>query len=49
MENPGNNLYVTGLSHRITRKELEKLFSSEGTVWAKGLLHVIVIFYRMFK
>ncbi|KAG7036969.1 Serine/arginine-rich splicing factor SR45a [Cucurbita argyrosperma subsp. argyrosperma] len=32
VENPGNNLYVTGLSHRITRRELEKHFSAEGTV-----------------
>ncbi|KAH9626530.1 hypothetical protein KSS87_021722 [Heliosperma pusillum] len=31
-ENPGNNLYVTGLSTRVTRKELEKHFSSEGKV-----------------
>ncbi|KAF3775923.1 Serine/arginine-rich splicing factor [Nymphaea thermarum] len=29
-ENPGNNLYVTGLSTRVTKKELEKHFSSEG-------------------
>ncbi|XP_043709246.1 serine/arginine-rich splicing factor SR45a isoform X4 [Telopea speciosissima] len=32
VENPGNNLYVTGLSPRITKKELEKHFSSEGEV-----------------
>ena len=32
VENPGNNLYVTGLSHRITRRELGKHFSAEGTV-----------------
>ncbi|XP_040964207.1 serine/arginine-rich splicing factor SR45a isoform X3 [Gossypium raimondii] len=32
VENPGNNLYVTGLSHRITKRELEKHFSSEGKV-----------------
>ncbi|KAI3860603.1 hypothetical protein MKW98_017238, partial [Papaver atlanticum] len=30
VENPGNNLYVTGLSPRITKKKLEKHFSSEG-------------------
>ncbi|RZC84316.1 hypothetical protein C5167_047103 [Papaver somniferum] len=30
VENPGNNLYVTCLSPRITKKELEKHFSSEG-------------------
>lgn len=32
VENPGNNLYVTGLSPRITKRELEKHFSGEGTV-----------------
>ncbi|KAB5520374.1 hypothetical protein DKX38_024693 [Salix brachista] len=32
VENPGNNLYVTGLSPRITKKELEKHFAAEGTV-----------------
>ncbi|KAJ0021579.1 hypothetical protein Pint_32605 [Pistacia integerrima] len=32
VENPGNNLYVTGLSPRITKKELEKHFASEGKV-----------------
>ncbi|KAJ6409023.1 hypothetical protein OIU84_008670 [Salix udensis] len=32
VENPGNNLYVTGLSPRITKNELEKHFSGEGTV-----------------
>ncbi|KAG8371479.1 hypothetical protein BUALT_Bualt13G0092000 [Buddleja alternifolia] len=31
-ENPGNNLYVTGLSTRVTRRDLEKHFSSEGKV-----------------
>ncbi|KAL5717311.1 hypothetical protein ACHQM5_010341 [Ranunculus cassubicifolius] len=30
VENPGNNLYVTGLSPRITKRELEKHFASEG-------------------
>lgn len=30
--NPGNNLYVTGLSARVTSRELEKYFSSEGKV-----------------
>ena len=33
VENPGNNLYVTGLSPRITKRELEKHFASEGNVW----------------
>nr|QMX85233.1 serine/arginine-rich protein RS2Z32 [Dimocarpus longan] len=32
VENPGNNLYVTGLSPRITKRELEKHFSTEGKV-----------------
>ncbi|KAI3453732.1 hypothetical protein Pfo_010395 [Paulownia fortunei] len=30
--NPGNNLYVTGLSLRVTESDLEKYFSSEGKV-----------------
>ncbi|GFZ13291.1 RNA-binding (RRM/RBD/RNP motifs) family protein [Actinidia rufa] len=30
VENPGNNLYVTGLSTRVTKKDLEKHFSTEG-------------------
>ncbi|XP_057429590.1 serine/arginine-rich splicing factor SR45a isoform X4 [Lotus japonicus] len=32
VENPGNNLYVTGLSPRITKRELEKHFATEGKV-----------------
>lgn len=32
MENPGNNLYVTGLSTRITDSDLHKYFSKEGKV-----------------
>ncbi|XP_048232330.1 serine/arginine-rich splicing factor SR45a isoform X3 [Ricinus communis] len=32
VENPGNNLYVTGLSPRITKRDLEKHFASEGKV-----------------
>ncbi|XP_075503851.1 uncharacterized protein LOC142541134 isoform X2 [Primulina tabacum] len=31
-ENPGNNLYVTGLSTRVSWRDLEKHFSSEGKV-----------------
>ncbi|XP_073114771.1 serine/arginine-rich splicing factor SR45a isoform X2 [Elaeis guineensis] len=31
-ENPGNNLYVTGLSSRLTKDDLEKHFASEGKV-----------------
>lgn len=30
--NPGNNLYVTGLSTRVTSSDLERFFSKEGTV-----------------
>ncbi|OAY75790.1 Serine/arginine-rich splicing factor SR45a [Ananas comosus] len=30
--NPGNNLYVTGLSTRVTSSDLEKYFSKEGRV-----------------
>ncbi|KAD6119768.1 hypothetical protein E3N88_11039 [Mikania micrantha] len=32
IENPGNSLYVTGLSRRVTKKDLEKHFSEEGKV-----------------
>ncbi|GKV33030.1 hypothetical protein SLEP1_g41583 [Rubroshorea leprosula] len=32
VENPGNNLYVTGLSPRMTKRELERHFASEGNV-----------------
>uniref|UniRef100_A0A0D6QUR6 RRM domain-containing protein n=1 Tax=Araucaria cunninghamii TaxID=56994 RepID=A0A0D6QUR6_ARACU len=32
VRNPGNNLYVTGLSPRITKRDLEEHFSKEGTV-----------------
>ena len=32
VENPGNNLYVTGLSSRITDRDQEKHFSTEGEV-----------------
>ncbi|XP_008779363.1 serine/arginine-rich splicing factor SR45a-like [Phoenix dactylifera] len=31
-KNPGNNLYVTGLSTRVTSSDLEKYFSKEGRV-----------------
>lgn len=30
--NPGNNLYVTGLSTRVSEKDLEEHFSKEGKV-----------------
>jgi RNA recognition motif-containing protein len=32
VENPGNNLYVTGLSIRVTEKDLEKYFAKVGEV-----------------
>ncbi|KAK1394262.1 Serine/arginine-rich protein RS2Z32 [Heracleum sosnowskyi] len=32
VENPGNNLYVTGLSPRITKRDIEKHFSTQGKV-----------------
>ncbi|KAL6545261.1 hypothetical protein OROGR_009135 [Orobanche gracilis] len=32
VENPGNNLYVTGLPPRITKRDIEKHFSTEGKV-----------------
>lgn len=36
-ENPGNNLYVTGLSPRITKRELEKHFATEGKVCPQSI------------
>lgn len=30
--NPGNTLYVTGLSTRVTQEQLEEHFSKEGKV-----------------
>lgn len=32
IENPGTTLYVTGLSTRVTDKDLEAHFSKEGKV-----------------
>ncbi|XP_016455539.1 uncharacterized protein LOC107779600 [Nicotiana tabacum] len=32
IENPGNNLYVTGLSTRVKERDVEKHFSAEGKV-----------------
>ncbi|KQK22428.1 serine/arginine-rich splicing factor SR45a [Brachypodium distachyon] len=32
VDNPGNNLFVTGLSSRLTDRDLEKHFSTEGEV-----------------
>lgn len=37
-DNPGNNLYVTGLSTRITSSDLEKYFGKEGKVVACHLV-----------
>lgn len=41
-ENPGNNLYVTGLSSRLTKDTLEKHFASEGKVCITGMHDVKV-------
>lgn len=38
-ENPGNNLYVTGLSARVTDQDLEKHFSTEGEVIDASIVH----------
>ena len=38
-ENPGNNLYVTGLSTRVSSADLEKFFGNEGKVWLGFNLH----------
>lgn len=46
VENPGNNLYVTGLSTRVTKRDLEKHFSAEGMVW---VLYVLVLFFNFFN
>jgi RNA recognition motif-containing protein len=37
--NPGNNLYITGLSTRITSSDLEKYFNSEGKVWFGKIIY----------
>jgi RNA recognition motif-containing protein len=38
-DNPGNNLYVTGLSTHVTDRDLEKHFSAAGEVTsAEGYL-----------
>lgn len=34
LRNPGHNLYVTGLSTRVTEADLENFFSKEGKVWS---------------
>lgn len=45
VENPGNNLYVTGLSTRVTRRDLEKHFSSEGKVMLHLALFYVLILW----
>lgn len=46
-ENPGNNLYVTGLSARVTDRDLEKHFSTEGEVtFTKDICNFKVLFLR---
>lgn len=49
MENPGNNLYVTGLSPRITRRELEKHFASEGKVCVGMPLSILIYIFLSCK
>lgn len=41
--NPGNNLYVTGLSTRVTEDDLEKFFNKEGKVWCQIISSHILI------
>ncbi len=36
--NPGNNLYVTGLSVRVSEKDLQEHFEQEGKVRTRFLL-----------
>lgn len=40
--NPGNNLYIMGLSTRVTSSDLEKFFSNEGKVSSSSLLFALV-------
>lgn len=47
--NPGNNLYVTGLSTRVTEKDLEDHFSTEGKVWFPSLLCFGVVLVLAFR
>lgn len=44
VDNPGNNLYVTGLSSRVTTRDLEKHFSSEGGKVVYLLSHMLLTF-----
>lgn len=39
--NPGNNLYITGLSTRVNEKDLEEHFSREGKVCVSSRLSVM--------
>lgn len=45
--NPGNNLYVTGLSTRVTTSDLEKYFGKEGKVWIIQFV-IIAKFYMYY-
>lgn len=38
VENPGNTLFVTGLSSRVTERDLEDYFSKEGKVSSSAYL-----------
>lgn len=40
--NPGNNLYVTGLSTRVSSSDLEKFFNKEGKVRVQLALHIVL-------
>ncbi|AAF79558.1 F22G5.31 [Arabidopsis thaliana] len=41
-ENPGNSLYVTGLSHRVTERDLEDHFAKEGKVVDVTDVHLVL-------
>lgn len=43
--NPGNTLYVTGLSTRVTERDLEKHFSKEGKVIYMNLTLYLFIYF----
>lgn len=46
--NPGNNLYVTGLSTRVTSSELEDFFNKEGKVPNSLELLILYAFLSLF-
>ncbi|KAF8323767.1 hypothetical protein DL93DRAFT_2049482, partial [Clavulina sp. PMI_390] len=37
--NPGNNLHVSGLSHKVDNRELEELFSKHGKVERAAVMY----------